>query len=62
MFASTSERNGDGLRASYNISLLIAESWKPHTIGEQFILPAVEEVYKLYCTNKIRHAQKNSFE
>ncbi|XP_044747388.1 protein ZBED8-like isoform X1 [Coccinella septempunctata] len=46
MFASTSESNEDGLRASYNISLLIAKSGKPHTIGEQLILPVVEEVLK----------------
>ncbi|GBP18753.1 Protein FAM200B [Eumeta japonica] len=44
MFSSTSESNDDGLRASYNISLLIAKSEKPHTVGEQLILPAVEEV------------------
>ncbi|CAH2005321.1 unnamed protein product [Acanthoscelides obtectus] len=46
MFASTSQRNDDGLRASYNISLLIAKSGKPHTIGEKLVLPAVEEVLK----------------
>ncbi|CAH2011683.1 unnamed protein product [Acanthoscelides obtectus] len=46
MFASTSQRNDDGLRASYNISLLIAKSGKPHTIGEKLIFPAVEEVLK----------------
>ncbi|CAH1989882.1 unnamed protein product [Acanthoscelides obtectus] len=46
MFASTSQRNDDSLRASYNISLLIAKSGKPHTIGEKLILPAVEEVLK----------------
>ncbi|KAJ8947765.1 hypothetical protein NQ318_010359 [Aromia moschata] len=34
MFASTSQRDDDGLRASYNISLLIAISGKPHTSGE----------------------------
>jgi hypothetical protein len=45
-FASTSERNDDGLWESYNISLIIAKSGKPHTIGEQLILPAVEEVLK----------------
>ncbi|CAH2003383.1 unnamed protein product [Acanthoscelides obtectus] len=48
MFASTptSQRNDDGFRVSYNISLLIAKSGKPHTIGEKLILPAVEEVLK----------------
>ncbi|CAH2001530.1 unnamed protein product [Acanthoscelides obtectus] len=46
MFASTSQRNDDGLRASYNISLLITKSGKPHTIGEKLILPTVEEVLK----------------
>ena len=44
MFASTSQQSTDGLRASYNISLLIARSGKPHTIGEELILPAVREV------------------
>ena len=34
------------MTASYNISLLIAKSGKPHTIGEQLILPAVEEFLK----------------
>ena len=37
MFASTSERNDDGLVASYNTSILITKSGKPHTIGEQLI-------------------------
>ncbi|GBP32108.1 Zinc finger BED domain-containing protein 5 [Eumeta japonica] len=44
MFSSTSESNDEGLRASCNISFLIAKSGKPHNIGEQLILPAVEEV------------------
>ena len=44
MFAITSQQSVDGLRASYNISLLIARSGKPHTIGEELILPAVREV------------------
>ncbi|KAF2897441.1 hypothetical protein ILUMI_08735 [Ignelater luminosus] len=44
MFASTSQKNDDGLQ--YNISLRIAKSGKPHNIGEKLILPAVEEVLK----------------
>ena len=39
-------REDNGLRVSYNISLLIAKSGKPHTIGETLIIPAVEEVVK----------------
>jgi hypothetical protein len=46
MFASTSKPDDDGLQASYNISLLIAKSGKPHTIGEQLIFPAIGEVLK----------------
>ncbi|KFD45186.1 LOW QUALITY PROTEIN: hypothetical protein M513_13937, partial [Trichuris suis] len=37
---------GDGLRASYNISLLMAKCGKPHAIGEELILPAVSEVLR----------------
>ncbi|XP_040581140.1 zinc finger BED domain-containing protein 5-like [Lepeophtheirus salmonis] len=44
MCSSTSEQSTDGLRASYNIALIIARSGKPHTIGEELILPAVREV------------------
>ena len=44
MFASTSQQSTDGLRASYNISLLIARSGKSHRIVEELILPAVREV------------------
>ena len=46
MFTSSSKNSDDGLKASYNISLLIAKADKPHTIGEGLILPAVKEVIK----------------
>ena len=46
MFTSSSKNSDDGLKASYNISLLIAKACKPHTIGEELILPAVKEVIK----------------
>ncbi|KFD54718.1 LOW QUALITY PROTEIN: hypothetical protein M514_04418 [Trichuris suis] len=44
MLSSTSGVEDDGLRASYNISLLIAKSGKAHTIGEELLLPVVSEV------------------
>ena len=43
MFGKVDEQNIDGLVASYNISLLIAKTGKPHTIGEKLILPVVQE-------------------
>lgn len=52
LFASSSKRDDDGLRASYNVSLLIAKSGKPHTIGEELILPAVEEILKTVLHHK----------
>ena len=45
MFTPSSKNSDDGLKASYNISLLIAKAGKPHTIGE-LILPAVKEIIK----------------
>ena len=44
MFSSESKQYSDGLRVSYNISLLISKCGKPHTIGEELSLPAVCEV------------------
>ena len=46
MFSNSSKQATYGLRASYNISLLIAQSGNPHTIGETLILPAVSEVLR----------------
>lgn len=44
LFSMAAKQDDDGLRASYNISLLIAQTGKPHTIGETLILPAIKEV------------------
>ncbi|GFX19714.1 protein ZBED8 [Trichonephila clavipes] len=46
MHSSTSQRDDNGLQASYNISQVISKSVKLHTIGEELTLPAVEEVLK----------------
>jgi hypothetical protein len=46
MFSASSKQDDDMLRASYNISLLIAKSGKPHTIGGELIRPAVSEVLR----------------
>ena len=44
MFRKVDTQNDDGLIASYNTSLLIAKAGKSHyTIGEQLILPAIQE-------------------
>ncbi|GBP91754.1 SCAN domain-containing protein 3 [Eumeta japonica] len=44
LFSLSVKQDDDGLRASYNISLLIAQTDKPHTTGETLILPAIKEV------------------
>ena len=44
LFSAASKQDDDGLRASYNIYLLISQTGKPHTIGEELILPAIKEV------------------
>ena len=46
MFCNASQQNTNGLHASYSISLWIAKSGKPLTIGEELILPAVNEVLR----------------
>ena len=47
MFSKCSKQSTNGLQASYNISLLIAQSGKPYTIGETLILPTVSEVLRI---------------
>ncbi|KFD64822.1 hypothetical protein M514_02402 [Trichuris suis] len=42
--ASESKLHHDGLLASYRIALMIAKSGKPHSIGEDLILPATAEI------------------
>ena len=43
---STSTKYAGDLKASYNISLLIAKAGYPHTICEKIILPAIQELIK----------------
>ena len=45
MLNSTTRKIDDGLICSYNIAKLIAKSGKPHSIGEELILPAIEKVF-----------------
>ncbi|KFD64604.1 hypothetical protein M514_23206 [Trichuris suis] len=41
-----SRRDRDGLAASYKISLVIAQTGKLHTIGEELLIPATTEAVK----------------
>ena len=43
MFGRVNKQNMDDLVVSYNNSLLIAKTGKPHTIGEKLILPTIQE-------------------
>ena len=52
MFASSSQQSVDGLLASYNLSLMIVKKGKPHTIGEELILPTVKEVLNTVLHHK----------
>lgn len=62
LFALCSKQEDDGLRASYNISLLIAKAGKPHTIGEELIIPAVKEVIETVLHHKTPSDIIKSFE
>ncbi|KFD48214.1 hypothetical protein M513_10928 [Trichuris suis] len=46
MVSSALQEENDGLLASYNISLIIAKSGKPHSIGKVLLLPVISEVLR----------------
>ncbi|KFD46979.1 hypothetical protein M513_12169 [Trichuris suis] len=46
MLSSPLQEENDGLLASYNISLLIAKSGKPHSTGKELLLPLISEVVR----------------
>ncbi|KFD54690.1 hypothetical protein M514_23393 [Trichuris suis] len=46
MFSTQTASEMDGLRASFNISLMIARSGKAHTNGEELLQPVVSEVLR----------------
>ncbi len=52
MFDKSQKNDDDGLSSSYIISLIIAKSGKPHTIGEEIILLAIEEVLRTVINHK----------
>ena len=53
LFRQTDKQQEYGLTASYNISKLIAKTVKPHTIGEDLVLPAVKKKLKQYCNRML---------
>lgn len=46
LFSTATTQDDDGLLASYNISLMTAKTGKPHTIGEELIIPAISEIIR----------------
>ncbi|KAG0441374.1 Protein ZBED8 [Dictyocoela muelleri] len=50
IFSNAGSRKESGLIASFEISKLIAKNGKPHTIGENLILPALKVLIR-NCTN-----------
>ena len=52
MFASSSHQSVNRLLASYNLSLMTEKKDKPHTVGEELILPAVKEVLNTVLQHK----------
>ena len=48
-----------GLKASYNISLMIAKQGKTHTIGEEIIIPVIKEVIETVMKKDSHPVLKN---
>ena len=48
LFRQTDKRQKYGVIASYNVSKLVAKIAKPHTIGKDFVLPAVKEIIETF--------------
>ncbi|KFD60377.1 LOW QUALITY PROTEIN: hypothetical protein M514_27423, partial [Trichuris suis] len=58
-FSFASSQSSDGLRDSYILSLTTAKSGKPHTIGEQLLLPAMSEVLRTVLHMPATNNQEN---
>lgn len=57
--APASADSEGGLKASYNISLMIAKKGKAHTIGEEIIIPAIKEVIETVMKKDSHTVLKN---
>ena len=56
MFSNLSQKNYNRLFVSYSLSLMIARKNKPHTIGEDLILPSVKQVLDTVLHHKTSFA------
>ena len=62
LFSKATTQDGNGMLAYFNISLLIAKSGKPHTIGEKQIIPAISELIRTVIIKQASDViNKNSF-
>ncbi len=52
IFQNKTSLDNNGMVASYNISLLVAKTGKPHTIGETLLRPVIEEVLSTVMKEK----------
>ena len=56
MFLNLSQKSNNRLLVSYSLSLMIARKSKPHTIGEDLILPSVKQVLDTVLHHKTSFA------